>query len=125
MRIDWGGAEKGWRVWPGGFDEPQNYAFQLDIPAQRVTFHRDETRGWLEVDMAEMTEIDALKVRLADKQTALEDALGVQNQAFALIRGLVEGSIDRSRVTLHENGWTVQPAVEAQAEQIAQEADRA
>lgn len=72
--------------------------------------------------MAEMTELDALKVRYADKQTALENSQQVEAQAFALIRGLVDGTVDRSRVTVSDTGWTVTPVVQAEATAIANNA---
>ncbi len=110
-------------MWEHGFDDPPDYTFHPDLPSMRVRFCRDETRGWLEV--AEVDELEAVKVRLADKQIALEDALAVQGQAFALIRGLVDGTVDRARVTLRDNGWTVEPAVVSEANAVAKEADRA
>lgn len=124
MRIDWGNKEQGWRVWPNGFDDPTDFTYQPDLPARRVTFHRDETRGWLEVDMAEMTEIDSLKVALADKQMLLDDAMRVQGQMFGLLRAFKDGTITIDRVNLTPTGYEIVPAVEAQAEQIASEADR-
>lgn len=107
-------------MWPTDFDG--DFTYQPDLPPIRVTFRRDGSRGWLEV--ADVDELEQVKVRLADKQIALEDALAVQGQAFALIRGLVDGTVDRSRVTLRDNGWTVEPAVVGEASAIAEEADR-
>ncbi len=124
MLIDWGNRENGWRVWEHGFDDPPDYTFHPDLPPTRVTFHRDGTRGWLETDMAEMTEVDALKVRLADKQAALEEAIQQQAQMLFHIRAIKDGALSIGRIVMNENGYQIVDLPTAQAEQVASEADR-
>ncbi len=110
-------------MWPNGFDDPPEYTYQPDPPPQLVSFHRDGSRGWLEVvDMAEMTELDALKIKLADKQMIIDNASQFEQQTMAVLKGLKDGTLALERVVLTETGYQVIAAVEAEAEQVAREA---
>ncbi len=89
-----------------------------------VRFKHTPERGWLEVDeLAEMTEIDALKVRLAEKQMALDNAVQFEALAMSALRALKDGTLPLSRIVVSDNGFSIVPAVEEQAAAIAQQAD--
>ncbi len=125
MRIDWGnGNGGGWRVWPNGFDDPNDHEQVTTIPPQFVSFHREGSRGWLEVvDMAEMNQEQSLLAKLGEKQLALDNAISNEAQMMSLLRAIKAGTFDLNRLQFTQTGFTVLEAVELEAEAVAREAD--
>lgn len=73
--------------------------------------------------MAEMTEIDALKVKLADKQLVIDNASVFEATTMQMIAALKDGSLTLDRVEIGDHGYRIIPAVEAEAMQTARDAE--
>lgn len=108
-------------MWAGDFTT--DYTVYPELAPRLVRFCRDAERGWLEeVDMAEMTELEQVKVLLADKQIAIEHATHFEQATLALLRGLIDGSIPLERLTVTGNTWSIESAAVQQAQDVAREA---
>lgn len=75
--------------------------------------------------MAEMTELDALKVALADKQMSLDAAVRFEQTTLAVLRGLKDGTLSLERIVMTDTGYQLLSVAEVQAGDVARQAEAA